>query len=168
MSSDPSRLAFLDRDGTLIRHVPYLHDPQQVELLPGTVEGLRGLRELGFALVMISNQSGVGRGYFGLDQVEAVNGRLQQLLRPFGVELDLMLYCPHSPEVGCGCRKPGPELALLAQRQLGLDLQGALMVGDSDCDVDFARNLGIAGYRIGSSQLPGLDRLPALLQPFGR
>lgn len=163
-----ARLAFLDRDGTLIRHIPYLCRPEQVELLPGTIEGLTGLRQMGFRLVLASNQSGVGRGYFGMDDVEAVHRRLQALLEGGGVGLDLLLYCPHAPDAGCRCRKPGPEMAQRAQRQLGLGLEGAIMVGDSDCDMEFARGLGISGYRLGTPELLTLDRLPALLKTSNR
>lgn len=158
------RLAFLDRDGTLIEHVHYLSDPEQVRLLPGTIEGLQGLRERGFALVLVSNQSGVGRGYFSREQVEAVNERMQSLLRPHQAQLDLLLYCPHQPQDGCSCRKPHPGMALQASEALGLNLEGALVVGDADCDMGLAESLGLPGYRIGSPALPRLDRLLDQLQ----
>lgn len=158
-----SRLALLDRDGTLIEHVHYLSDPAQVRLLPGTLEGLRHLRQRGYTLVMVSNQSGVGRGYFSLEIVEAVNQQMQQLLRAGGVPLDLLLYCPHSPQANCSCRKPNPGMAEQACRHFQTTLEGALVVGDSDCDMDLAVNLKLPGYRLGSPQLPRLDLLPALL-----
>lgn len=155
------KLALLDRDGTLIEHVPYLSDPHQVKLLPGTLQGLRQLRRRGYRLVLVSNQSGVGRGYFPALAVEAVNQRMQELL---GQEaLDLILYCPHEPRAGCDCRKPRTGMALEACRRLQATLEGALVVGDSDCDMELARNLGIAGYRLGSPELPRLDLLPGLL-----
>lgn len=154
------KLALLDRDGTLIEHVPYLQDPTLVKLLPGTVEGLLALRERGFWLVLVSNQSGVGRGYFDCQAVEAVNARLQELLSPYEAQLDLLLYCPHAPEEGCSCRKPAPGMALQACEKLGCSLRGALMVGDSDCDMQLAGHLGIPGYRMGQG-LPSLDRLAA-------
>ena len=158
-----SKLALLDRDGTLIEHIHYLCDPDQVRLLPGTVEGLRRLRQGGYSLVMVSNQSGVGRGYFDLGQVEAVNQRMQQLLEPSGTQLDLLLFCPHAPEEGCACRKPQPGMVHQACQQLGTGLEGALVVGDSDCDMELAAALNLPGYRLGSSQLPRLDALSVLL-----
>lgn len=146
MSSD--RLALLDRDGTLIEHIPYLSDPKQVRLLPGVVEGLQGLRCLGFRLVLVSNQSGVGRGYFGTAEVDAVNQRMSELLGEHEVFLDLMLYCPHAPGDSCQCRKPACGMALEASRRLGVSLEGAIVVGDSDCDMALAENLGAIGYRV--------------------
>lgn len=156
------KLALLDRDGTLIEHIPYLKDPDQVKLLPGTIEGLLGLRQLGFWLVLVSNQSGVGRGYFSTGAVEAVHLRLQELLSPHGAQLDLLLYCPHAPDQGCDCRKPAPGMAHQACDQLKANLEGAIMVGDSDCDLQLAERLGITGFRVGPG-LPSLDRLLAQL-----
>jgi D-glycero-D-manno-heptose 1,7-bisphosphate phosphatase len=154
-----SKLALLDRDGTLIEHIHYLCDPEEVRLLPGTLEGLWGLKRLNFRLVMVSNQSGVGRGYFDEQAVQAVNARLQELLRPHGVELELLLYCPHSPEAACGCRKPATGMAEEACRRLGASLEGAIVVGDSDCDMELARALGLPGYRVGTTELADLSGL---------
>jgi len=157
-------LALLDRDGTLIEHVHYLSDPAGVRLLPGTIQGLLDLKRLGYRLVMVSNQSGVGRGYFGEAEVRAVNARLQELLAPHGVELELLLYCPHRPDDGCVCRKPGPGMAAEACRLLEATLEGAIVVGDSDCDMDLARALQLPGYRVGTPELAGLDGLAGLLE----
>ena len=159
-----SKLALLDRDGTLIEHVHYLSDPAAVRLLPGTVEGLLELKRLGYRLVMVSNQSGVGRGYFGEAEVGAVNARMQELLAAHGVELELLLYCPHSPEERCACRKPAPGMAKEACRLLETTLTGAIVVGDSDCDMDLARTLQVPGYRVGTPDLAGLDGLAGLLE----
>lgn len=156
-----SKLVLLDRDGTLIEHVHYLCDPEQVRLLPGAVEALTVLKARGYRLVLISNQSGVGRGYFAAAAVEAVNQRMQELLGP--AALDLMLYCPHEPQAACDCRKPRTGMVMEACRRLGASLDGAVMVGDSDCDMQLARNLKIPGYLLGSPQLPGLALLPSLL-----
>jgi histidinol-phosphate phosphatase family protein len=158
-----SKLALLDRDGTLIEHVHYLADPHQVRLLPGTGEGLQQLKQRGYKLVMVSNQSGVGRGYFTQDRVEAVNRRLQELLADAGAQLDLLLYCPHAPEARCACRKPQPGMAEQACRHFQTTLRGALVVGDSDCDMELATRLNLPGYRLGSDLLPRLDLLAALL-----
>lgn len=159
-----SRLALLDRDGTLIEHVHYLSDPAQVRLLPQTVEGLLALKRLNFRLVLVSNQSGVGRGYFDEASVRAVNERMQELLRPHGAELELMLFCPHSPQDNCSCRKPGTGMAEQACQLLGATLEGAIVVGDSDCDMGLAQALGVAGYRVGTPELPGLAGLLHQLQ----
>ena len=154
-----SKLALLDRDGTLIEHVHYLSDPEQVRLLPGTTEGLLALKRLNYRLVLVSNQSGVGRGYFDADAVRRVNERMQELLRPHGVELDLMLFCPHSPQEDCACRKPRTRMAEQACLLLGATLEGAIVVGDSDCDMELARALGVPGFRVGTPELVGLTGL---------
>ncbi len=152
------QLALLDRDGTLIEHIPYLSDPDQVRLLPGTAEGLKSLQEQGYWLVLVSNQSGVGRGYFDCGQVEAVNERMQQLLLAQGIGLDLLLYCPHAPEAACGCRKPSPGMAEQAMQTLPSTGTG-LVVGDSDCDMQLGERLGWPAFRIGQGHFPSLEQV---------
>jgi D-glycero-D-manno-heptose 1,7-bisphosphate phosphatase len=132
----------LDRDGAVIHDRHYLSEPDQVALLPGAASGLRRLRDLGFALVLVTNQSGVGRGYFGLESVRAVHNRLAELLSREGVLLDGVYFCPHAPEAGCDCRKPAPGLALQAQRELGLDLARSYVIGDKCCDVELGARAG--------------------------
>jgi histidinol-phosphate phosphatase family protein len=127
---------FLDRDGTVIAERHYLSDPAGVELLPGAAEGLRRMRALGLPLVLVTNQSGVGRGYFGRDAVERVHGRLIELLAAEGVALSAIYSCPHAPDEACGCRKPLPGLLEQAARELGLDLPTCFVIGDKPCDID--------------------------------
>lgn len=161
------KLALLDRDGTLIEHLPYLSDPDQVRLLPGAAEGLRALRQLGYALVLVTNQSGVGRGYFPAERVEAVNQRLAALLARENVTIDELLFCPHGPEEGCPCRKPAPGMAEEAARRLDGDLCRSIVVGDSDCDMLLAEAVGCRGFRIGGTVPPGhfqVDGLPAVAE----
>ncbi len=132
----------LDRDGTVIVEKNYLADPDGVELLPGAVEGLRLLLAAGYGLVLITNQSGVGRGYFTLEDLGRVNQRLEQMLAEAGIRLEGIYICPHAPEQDCECRKPKPKLAIDAAAELGFDLQQAWMIGDKSADVDLARNAG--------------------------
>lgn len=139
----PRRFALLDRDGTLIRNIDFLADPDRVELLPGTAEALRRLRKLGFGLVVISNQSGVGRGLVRLDQLAAVNARLVELLAADGVALDGLYFCPHVSEDDCHCRKPRPGMVEQAVRDLHFDPALSIVIGDNVCDLDLARTLGI-------------------------
>jgi len=127
---------FLDRDGTVIAERHYLHDPDGVELLPGAAEGMRVMQELGLRLVLVTNQSGVGRGYFGRDAVERVHGRLLELLENEGVELDAIYLCPHTPDDACSCRKPRPGLIERAVADLGVDPARSFVIGDKACDVD--------------------------------
>ena len=127
---------FLDRDGTVIVERHYLHDPDGVELLPGAAEGLRHMQSLGLRLVVVTNQSGVGRGYFGRDAVERVHGRLLELLESEGVDLDAIYLCPHTPDEACSCRKPLPGLIQRAAFDLGVDPRRSFVIGDKPCDVD--------------------------------
>lgn len=124
------RFVLLDRDGTLIVDRHYLADPQGVELLPGVGAGLRQMRELGLGLVVITNQSGVGRGYFTLEQVEQVHQRLGQLLAVEQVQLDGIYSCPHTPADGCSCRKPATGLVEKAASELDFEPQSCFVVGD--------------------------------------
>lgn len=127
---------FLDRDGTVIAEKHYLHDPAEVELLPGAAEGLRRLAALGLPLVLVSNQSGVGRGYFSRSDVDRVHGRLLELLEAQGARLDALYVCPHAPDQQCSCRKPLPGLIDRAAAELGLDPAESFVIGDKPCDVD--------------------------------
>jgi D-glycero-D-manno-heptose 1,7-bisphosphate phosphatase len=134
---------FLDRDGTVSKEVGYLKDPDHLELIPGSAQAIARLRELGFAVVVATNQSGVGRGYFDMHLVEATNARLEELLAREGVHLDGIYVCPHHPDDGCACRKPAPGMALQAQKDLGLDLDCSYVVGDRPSDIELGQGLGV-------------------------
>ena len=122
----------------------FMHDPDEVELLPGAAEGLRRLRALGLRLVLVTNQSGVGRGYFPSGDVERVHGRLIELLQAQGVRLDAIYTCPHAPGEACGCRKPLPGLIDRASKEIGLDPAQSFVIGDKPCDVDLGLAAGAA------------------------
>ncbi|MGE4553448.1 MAG: D-glycero-alpha-D-manno-heptose-1,7-bisphosphate 7-phosphatase [Desulfovibrionaceae bacterium] len=147
-SVPPRRFVLLDRDGTLMEDRHYLADPAGVALVPGAAAGLRALAAAGLGLVVVSNQSGVGRGYFTEADVAAVNGRLAELLAAEGVVMDGWYHCPHGPDEGCACRKPAPGLALAAARDLGFDPARGFVVGDKSADVDLARAIGAAGVLV--------------------
>ncbi len=129
---------FFDRDGTLIENVPYNGDPEAVRPFPGAREALDKLRVLKIPLGVISNQSGISRGFFTREQAEAVNRRVEELLGPF----DIWLFCPHQPNDECECRKPKPKLILDAARALGVEPACCVMVGDLPSDLEAARNAG--------------------------
>ena len=139
MSGRPA--VFVDRDGTLIVEKHYLSDPAEVELIAGAGEALRRLAEAGYALVVITNQSGIARGRFTAADYERVQQRVRELLAAQGVRLDGVYYCPHHPDFTgpCDCRKPGLELYQRAARDLGLDLERSICVGDRIADVEPAR-----------------------------
>ena len=134
--------ALLDRDGTLIEECHYLCEPEKVRLLPGVAEGLLMLRSLHMGLIMVTNQSGIGRGYFDDAAVDAVHRRLAELLGREGVALDGIYICPHAPEEECSCRKPLPGLALAAASDHGFNTAEAFVIGDKACDVELAVNIG--------------------------
>jgi histidinol-phosphate phosphatase family protein len=136
------KAVLLDRDGTLIKDVPYLHEPDRVVLMPAATTALRHFHAAGFALVLVTNQSGVGRGRFPLAAMHAVHDRLQSLLGAEGCALDAIYYCPHAPDAACGCRKPEIGMAERAQRELGLDLSASIMIGDKAIDMAFGRRIG--------------------------
>jgi D-glycero-D-manno-heptose 1,7-bisphosphate phosphatase len=127
-------IVFLDRDGTLLKESPYLSDPRQAELLPGVGEGLAELQGAGYRLVIVTNQQGIGLGYFDVREFIAVNAALFRLLTPFGVTISRVYYCPHSAADACDCRKPGPGLLLRALREFGMPAERCFMVGDRDVD----------------------------------
>lgn len=142
VNSTRQRAIFLDRDGTLIHDAGYVNDPQDVQLIPGSLDALARLQKAGFALVIVSNQSGIGRGLISRSEARAVHERLEELLAEGGVSLDGAYYCPHTPEDGCDCRKPSPGLVEQAADQLGLDLDHSFVVGDQDRDVEAGRRAG--------------------------
>ncbi len=136
----------LDRDGTLIVQEPYLSHPDQVELLPGAAAGLRRMAEAGWRLLVVTNQSGVARGYFDRSAVDAVHRRLEALLAEEGVTLDGIYCCPHHPEAGCGCRKPAVGHPPPAARDPDQDPAPRVVVGDKACDIDLGTGFG--SYRV--------------------
>ena len=158
---------FLDRDGTLVVEREYLSDPEGIEILPGVAEALRALHAAGYVLVVVSNQSGVGRGLFPADRVHAAMAQMRRLLRHEGVELDAVYFCPHRPEDACACRKPAPELLQRAARNLGLSLRESAMVGDKSLDVETGHRAGARGVLVRTGHgraeevaFAGADRRP--------
>jgi histidinol-phosphate phosphatase family protein len=133
---------FLDRDGTLVVEKNYLAQAEELELIPGVPEALRMLQAEGYALVVVSNQSGVGRGLFALSRAYEIMAGLRTLLRHHGLELDGIYFCPHRPDEGCPCRKPGTALLERAAADLGLDLRRSVMIGDKLIDVMTGQRAG--------------------------
>ena len=131
---------FLDRDDTLMVNCPYLSDPSRVALFPGATEGLRAFREAGWRLIVVSNQSGLARGYFTREHLSAVTARLVELLATDGVSLDAIYYCPHGSEEGCNCRKPRTGMVETACRDFAIDLAKSWMIGDKAADIELAQN----------------------------
>jgi D-glycero-D-manno-heptose 1,7-bisphosphate phosphatase len=135
------RYALLDRDGTIIVEKNYLKSADQLELLPHAVEGLRALARQGFGLIVITNQSGIGRGLIAVEEVEAIHAELKRRLAQEGVILAGIYYCPHLPSENCACRKPRTALALQAAKDFGFDPAESVVIGDKTSDIEFGRAL---------------------------
>jgi len=134
---------FLDRDGTLIQEEHYLRDPLRVALESGAVDGLRRFADAGFRLVVVSNQSGVGRGLICEDDVHAINSCIADFLVEQGVIISSWHHCPHRPDDDCTCRKPGSGLFHQAALLHPVDWRRSLMVGDKPSDVQAGLTLGM-------------------------
>jgi D-glycero-D-manno-heptose 1,7-bisphosphate phosphatase len=134
MTAGRRRALLIDRDGTLIVDVGYPRDPGRVEPLPGAVDALRTLQQR-FALVIVSNQSGLGRGLITEAEAHAVHDRVIAVFARGGIRFAGAYYCPHAPEASCPCRKPAPGLLLDAAGELDLDLAGSIMIGDKPSDI---------------------------------
>lgn len=137
--------AFLDRDGTLIRDEGYLADPDRVQLLEGVVDGLTDLQRRGYALIIVTNQSGIGRWLITKRQYDAVTRRVLALLARHDIDIRAVYYCPHTPEDDCACRKPRLGLFNRAAREHCLDLARSIMIGDKPSDIipGLARNIQV-------------------------
>lgn len=144
------RAVFLDRDGTIIEDAEYLRNPEQVRLLPGAAQAIRTLNASQFAVLVVTNQSGIARGLLSVDDYEATERRVDELLAAEGARLDGHSYCPHLPELTgpCDCRKPGTLLYRQAAERFGIDLPHSWWVGDRVRDVLPARALGGNGILV--------------------
>jgi histidinol-phosphate phosphatase family protein len=132
---------FLDRDGTLMRDVEYCGDPTRVEVFERVAENLQRLKQRGFKLIIITNQSGIGRGYFDEAAYRLVEKELDRQLGP-GL-IDATYFCPHKPDSGCTCRKPEAGMIFAAQRDHNLDLSRSFLIGDKPLDAECGRNAGV-------------------------
>lgn len=148
--------AFIDRDGTLITDANYLSRPDQLRLIPGVSEAIRALNDAAVPVIVITNQSGIARGYFTAEEYCEVERALEQMLGDVGALVDRTYHCPHLPEISgpCECRKPGLALFQLAAREHGLQLDRSLYVGDRWRDVSPALELGGTGVLVPASSTP--------------
>jgi D-glycero-D-manno-heptose 1,7-bisphosphate phosphatase len=142
------RFVLLDRDGTLIVERNYLARIEDVELLPAAAQGLRLLNQLGLGLAVLTNQSGIGRGYFDRATVDAIHSRLTAMLAHEGVALAGIYVCPHTPDDGCACRKPQRGLAQRAEAELHFDPSASFVLGDKACDIELGRRLGATTFLV--------------------
>ena len=142
-ASDPTRLpklVILDRDGVINRDSDdYIKSPSEWEPLPGSLAAIAALNQAGFTVVVASNQSGVGRGLFSIAELDAIHAKMRHAIEAAGGRLDGIYYCPHRPEDNCDCRKPRPGLLKQIASDLGIDLAGVPVIGDSARDLEAAR-----------------------------
>ena len=150
---NPKRAIFLDRDGIINRKLPedhYVRTPSEFEILPDVAPALAIMRDLGFTLVVVTNQRGIARGMMTEDDLIKVHQFMNSLLTRSGVELQSIYYCPHDRDDHCYCRKPAPGMILEAAKDLDIDLSSSYMVGDSASDIEAGKNAGVKSVRISS------------------
>lgn len=142
--NDPTarRFVLIDRDGTINVERHYLSDPDQLELLPGAAEGIRRLKAAGYGVCILTNQSGIARGYFDMERLDQIHRRLSEMLAREGAAIDGIYICPHGPQDKCVCRKPLPGMIEQAVHDHGFDPARAYVIGDKDVDVDMGRGVG--------------------------
>ena len=177
MNSGNKRFVLMDRDGTLIVERHYLSNPDQIELIPGVGKALQALQSMGLGLVVVTNQSAIGRGYFDETRLDAIHGQLRDLLLAEGVSLDGIYYCPHRPDENCNCRKPRTGLVNQAIGDLCFDPRQCFVVGDKASDIELGQKVGantilvLTGYGNTESALvtpdhvvPSLAEITTLIQ----
>lgn len=156
----PPTAVFLDRDGTIMEDAHYIKSPEQVRLIPGAAAAIKRLNDARIPVVVVTNQSGIARGIFTVDDYEKVRVRFESLLSGEGARVDASYYCPHLPDDPpvCNCRKPATQMFEQAIAELGLDPANAAYIGDRWRDVVAAKKLGGRGIMIESSETTGEDR----------
>ena len=151
ISTDPTtrRAVFLDRDGTINVETSYLHKVEDFEFIPGAPEAIKKLKDAGFLVIVVSNQSGIARGYFDEDAVRILHHHIQNELKAIGTTIDAFYFCPHHPVKGigdykvvCECRKGSPGMLLQASEEHGVDLNKSFMVGDKLADIEAGQRAG--------------------------
>jgi D-glycero-D-manno-heptose 1,7-bisphosphate phosphatase len=139
---------FLDRDGTISEEVGYLNHVNRFRILPRVADAIRRLNEAAWPVIVATNQSGVGRGYFPESLVNAVHELMTQQLEAAGARLDAIYYCPHTSADGCDCRKPKTGMLKRAAREHSLDLRRSVVIGDRQADIEIARRAGARGILV--------------------
>ncbi len=137
------RALFLDRDGVINEDFGYVGKIEDFVFIEGVFEALQKAQERGFLLIVITNQSGIGRGYYSLEEFKNLSSHMLQKLQEHGVVITDIFFCPHHPDEGCNCRKPNPALIEAAARKYDIDLQRSIMVGDKPSDIEAAKRAGV-------------------------
>ncbi len=143
------KCVFIDRDDTVAKNVPYCDSPDKFHLFPGIPEQIRRLNEAGYLVIMITNQSGINRGYFTEETLKAIHDKMNREIEAAGGHLDAIYYCPHRPDENCACRKPNTLNGERAVKDFDIDVAQSYMIGDTDMDVGFGERLGCRTIKVG-------------------
>lgn len=143
-----NKAVFFDRDDTLIKDSGYMFETEQLQYFPDTLQTLEALTNRGYQIFIVTNQSGVGRGYFTLDQMHKFNNHLISDLKTKGIMIKDLAYCPHSPEDSCDCRKPSPKLINDLCKKYDIDKSASFMFGDKDSDLNAGLHAGLRSFKI--------------------
>jgi histidinol-phosphate phosphatase family protein len=133
---------FLDRDGVMVVEKDFLIDVEDIEFYPETIGALAAIND-GYLKIVVSNQSGIARGYFSSDDVNRLNSKISRLLQEHGIHIDAWLFCPHGPEDNCSCRKPRPGMIRESADRMDVDLDKSWLIGDKSSDIETGKNAGI-------------------------
>lgn len=133
---------FLDRDGTINEEIEYLHEVQKFKLLPNTIQGMEKMQDMGYKIAIVTNQAGIGLGYFSKEEFFMVNRKMLRELSSAGISVSKIYFCPHGKDEGCECRKPGIALLKRACRDLNLDIARSYFIGDQTCDIEAGKRAG--------------------------
>jgi D-glycero-D-manno-heptose 1,7-bisphosphate phosphatase len=150
----PRPFIFVDRDGTLLEDPGYLHRIEDYAPITGALEGLRALQEAGFGIAIVTNQSGIARGYFSESEFHRFQEHVVADFKAHGVRISATYFCPHDPEDGCSCRKPGTGMLEQAQSDFNVEMQVSWMIGDKPEDMELARRAGCQGIYVLTGEGP--------------
>ena len=148
-----NRAVFLDRDGTVAKNINYCSCPEDFELLPDTGKAIRLLNQHGFKVIVITNQSGIARGFFTKETLAKIHDKMEDELAKEEAWVDAIYYCPHHPDDNCKCRKPKPKLALQAAKDHNIELGSSFVVGDQPMDIDLGKAIGSRTILIGTAPI---------------
>ncbi len=137
-----NKAVFIDRDGTINRDVPYCSRPEDFELLPGVGEGISLLKESGYKIIVVTNQSGIARGFFTEEMLEKIHNKMKKDLAQYNASVDAVYYCPHHPDDKCDCRKPNPKMIFDAAKDFNINISQSYVIGDSDKDAEAGKRAG--------------------------
>ncbi|MBN2144218.1 MAG: HAD family hydrolase [Candidatus Aureabacteria bacterium] len=146
-----NRAFFLDRDGTINVDYGYVKSVDQFAFLPHAIEGLKKLSDLGFLLIIVSNQSGIGRGLYSLENYQTVMKNMQERLKEKSIVIQDVFFCPHSPESKCPCRKPSPKMILDAIQKWDVDIASSFLAGDKETDIQAGKKAGLTTFLISAT-----------------